>query len=82
LRIVNFPSNKVGVICVGGEKQIGHVRDLDVDDPNSIEHPSHKEQWLALARALGRLDAKRDFEAIHGGKISDQTSTRKTKPGA
>lgn len=67
---------------MGSEKQIGCVRDLGLDDPSSIDHPSHKEQWLALARALGRLDARRDFEVLRKGKTIDQTSTRKTKPDA
>ena len=35
-------------------------------DAQSLDHPSHREQWLELARALGRLDARKDFEAIHG----------------
>ena len=61
-----------------GKKQIGPARDLDPTDPRSLDHPSHKEQWLALARALGRLDARRDFEALRKGKTNDQTSTRKT----
>jgi hypothetical protein len=62
-----------------GKRQIGPARDPDPADPNSIDHPSHKEQWLALARALGRADARRDFEAIRRGKTVDQTSTRKAK---
>lgn len=49
-----------------GKKQIGPVRDLDPVDPRRLDHPSHKEQWLALARALGRLDARKDFETIYG----------------
>ena len=64
-----------------GTKQIGPARDLDPTDPRSLDHPSHKEQWLELARALGRLDARRDYEAFHRkGKIDDQPKTRKTKP--
>lgn len=66
---------------MGSEKQVGRVRDLEPTDPDSLEHPSHREQWLALARALGRLDARRDFEALRRGKTIDQASTRKTKPG-
>lgn len=53
--------------------------DPDPDHPDSIDHPSHKSQWLALARALGRLDARRDFEA-HRGTTGDQTKTRNSKP--
>jgi hypothetical protein len=47
-------------------KPLGIVRQLPADDPRSLDHPSHREKWLALARALGRLDARKDFEAIHG----------------
>ena len=47
------------------EKQkIEPVRLLDPTDPRHIDHPSHKEQWLELARALGRLEADRDFRRI------------------
>jgi hypothetical protein len=51
---------------MGGKKPAGPARYLDAGNPKSLSHPSHREQWLALARALGRLDAKRDFELIHG----------------
>lgn len=63
-----------------GTKQIGPARDPDPTDPKSIDHPSHKEQWLALARALGRLDARRDYEAIRKGNAIDQAKDRKAKP--
>jgi hypothetical protein len=62
---------------MGAKKQSG----LNPTDPSSLDHPSHKEQWLALARALGRLDARRDFETIRKGKISDQAQARNSKPG-
>jgi hypothetical protein len=51
---------------IGTRKPGGIIRTLDPSDTRSLDHPSHKEQWLELARALGRLDARRDFEAIHG----------------
>lgn len=63
-----------------GKKQIGPARDPDPTDPRSLSHPSHKEQWLALARALGRLDARRDFEAIRKGKVIDQVKAGNSKP--
>ena len=37
------------------------VRPLDPDDPRSIDHPSHKEQWLELARVLGRAEAREEY---------------------
>lgn len=57
------------------------IRPLDPRDPRSLSHPSHKEQWLALARALGRLDAKRDFEAIRSkGEPIDKAKAGNAKP--
>jgi len=47
-------------------RQKGIVRPLDPSDLRSLDHPSHKEKWLELARALGRMDARKDFEIIHG----------------
>jgi hypothetical protein len=34
--------------------------------PHHIGHPTHDGKWLELARALGRIDARKDFESIHG----------------
>jgi hypothetical protein len=42
------------------------IRDVNPISPRNIHHPCHDEQWLELARALGRLDARKDFETIHG----------------
>jgi hypothetical protein len=53
-------------------------RHPDPADLANLDHPSHKQQWLELARAMGRLDARRDFELIYGkGKAIDQAQTRK-----
>ena len=48
------------------QREKGAIRSLDPADPRNLDHPSHKEQWLELAKALGRLDARKDFEIIHG----------------
>lgn len=53
------------------EKIKGIVRELDPDDPRNINHPSHREQWLELARVLGRMDAREDFEHLKAGKKSN-----------
>jgi hypothetical protein len=45
------------------------IRPLDPYDPRSWDHPSHKEQWLALAAELGRSLAKRDFTE-HEAKLT------------
>jgi hypothetical protein len=42
----------------------GIIRPLDPSDPRSIDHPSHKEQWLELARAIGRMEAREEFEQL------------------
>jgi hypothetical protein len=52
---------------------------LDPSDPRSLDHPSHREQWLALARALGRLDAIRDFETLYGKAPPDDLPKIKTR---
>lgn len=46
----------------------GIVRPLDPDDPRSLSHPSHKEQLLELARALGRMEAREEFAMHHGNR--------------
>lgn len=43
-------------------RQKGIVRPLEPDDPRSLSHPSHREQWLELARAIGRLEAREEFK--------------------
>jgi hypothetical protein len=40
----------------------GTIRPLDPADPRNPDHPSHEEQWLEVARAIGRAMADRDFE--------------------
>jgi hypothetical protein len=44
----------------------GIVRQLDPADPRNPDHPSHDDQWLELARALGRAMADRDFDRLYG----------------
>jgi hypothetical protein len=56
------------------------VRKLDPSDPRSLEHPSHREQFLELAGAIGRALARRDFERAHGNNErtpSDESRRRK-----
>jgi hypothetical protein len=44
------------------------VRPLDPDDPRNLNHPSHREQWLELARAIGWMEARDEIKhrAGHG----------------
>jgi hypothetical protein len=37
------------------------IRPLDPLDPRSLEHPCHKEQWLARAEAIGRAIARQEW---------------------
>lgn len=55
------------------------VRQVNPIDPRHIGHPSHREQWLELARALGRMDARKDFETIHGKVPPDDLPKIKTR---
>lgn len=55
------------------------ARPLDPDDPRNLSHPIHREKWLELARAMGRMDARKDFEAIHGALPKEPTIDRQLK---
>src|SRR5262249_17794425 len=37
---------------------------LDPSDPRSPDHPCHREQWLELARSVGRALADQDWAAM------------------
>jgi hypothetical protein len=55
----------------GGSRIIakqGIVRPVDHADPRSLDHPSNREKWLELARALGRLEAREEYDLLHGHK--------------
>ena len=42
------------------------LRKINPINPRHPRHPCHDEQWLELARVLGRMDAREDFERLHG----------------
>jgi hypothetical protein len=64
----------------GFARKKGTVRSLDPADPRNLSHPSHREQWLELARALGRFEAREEYEHLHGnGSGSDDTPETKTR---
>ena len=53
----------VGSLSVMGRKRnIGRLRRLPADDPQSLDHPGNREKILELARALGMAMADRDFD--------------------
>jgi hypothetical protein len=51
--------------------KLGTIRPLDASDPRNIHHPCHAEQWLELARVLGRLEAREEYESIHNERQTD-----------
>jgi hypothetical protein len=51
--------------------KLGTIRPLDASDPRNIYHPCHAEQWRELARAIGRLEAREEFESIHKERETD-----------
>lgn len=46
----------------------GVVRPLDPADLRNLGHPSHREQWLELARAVGRVMADEAYARDHQDK--------------
>jgi hypothetical protein len=63
----------------GFARKKGTVRSLDPADPRNLSHPSHREQWLELARALGRLEAREEYAILHGHKERQTDGIAKTK---
>ena len=47
-------------------KKSANIRLPDKSDPRSLDHPSHKEQWFELARAIGRQIARDERDGISG----------------
>src|SRR5262245_17945008 len=45
---------------------------LDPSDPRSPDHPIHREQWLELARAIGRAMANEAFDRLYGSRPDAQ----------
>ena len=50
-------------------KKLGKMRRLDESDPRSLNHPNHKEQWLEMARAIGRQIARDERNGLSGQHI-------------
>jgi hypothetical protein len=49
-------------------RAMGILRSLDPSDPRSMDHPSHDEQFLELARAIGRSLADDEWDRRHPKK--------------
>jgi hypothetical protein len=54
----------------------GIVRQLDPTDPRNLNHPSHKEQWLELARSVGRSLARTEYARLN--KRQPEETSRET----
>jgi hypothetical protein len=55
--------------------KLGTIRPLDASDPRNIYHPCHAEQWLELARAIGRSIARDEQQG--NDNDDDQTKDRR-----
>jgi hypothetical protein len=52
-------------------KKSAKIRPLDRSDPRSLDHPSHKAQWLEMARAIGRQIARDERNGCSGRHIGE-----------
>lgn len=43
----------------------------DPSDPRRLDHPSHREAWLRLADAIGRLEAREEINRRRGAKANE-----------
>ena len=66
---LNEVSAKNGMQHANDNKNMGKMRKLDASDPRSIYHPSHKEQWFEIARAIGRQIARDERDGCSGQHI-------------
>ena len=48
------------------------IRPLDSSDPRNLSHPRHREAWLQLADAIGRLEAREELRLRQQGDADDQ----------
>jgi hypothetical protein len=59
----------VGMKHANDNKKLGKTRRLDASDERSLDHPSHREQWLEMARAIGRQIARDEMNGHVGQHI-------------
>jgi hypothetical protein len=62
----------------GKTKVRGTIRPLDPADPRSLDHPCHNDQWLELAKAIGRSMAREQYAKDHGKP--DEAATEDRSP--
>jgi hypothetical protein len=66
-----------GLTANGGKKpandnkKLGQMRRLAASDERSLDHPSHKNQWFDIARAIGRQIARDERDGLSGRHIGE-----------
>jgi hypothetical protein len=61
---LNESSARNGLKHANDNDKNGKIILLDLSDPRNLSHPSHRDQWLKLARVLGRLEAREEYAMI------------------
>jgi hypothetical protein len=62
-------SAKDGTKPANDNKKLGKMIRLDASDERSLDHPSHKEQWFEIARAIGRQIAQHERDGYGGQHV-------------
>ena len=70
-RLGGIPANG-GIKHANDNKKLGKMRRLDASDERSLDHPSHKDQWFEIARAIGRQIARDERDGCSGQHIGGQ----------
>lgn len=66
---LNGISVKGGTKPANDNKKLGKMIRLDASDERSLDHPSHKEQWFEMARAIGRQIAQHERDGYSGQHV-------------
>jgi hypothetical protein len=57
------------LIPANDNNNLGKMRRLDASDERSLDHPSHREQWLEMAMAIGRQIARDEMNGHVGQHV-------------
>ena len=66
---LNEFSAKDGTKHANDNKKLGKMIRLDASDERSLNHPSHRDQWFEIARAIGRQIARDERDGCSGQHI-------------
>lgn len=66
---LNDVSANVGIRHANDNKKMGKMRRLDASDERSLDHPSHRNQWFEIARAIGRQISRDERDGCSGQHI-------------